>query len=113
MHELPIVQNIVQMAEEYARQGDATQVKYIVFEVGEMTGVVPRYLHHYFPDVSKGTIVEGAELRIEEVKAIGWCRECGTNFHIHENEKRCPHCAAENYEIFQGNKLLMKQVAFI
>lgn len=112
MHELSIVQSLVSMADSYARQNGAKSVKYITLEIGGLTGVIPRYVSDYYPDVCQGTLLEGSELKIEEVAPAAFCRECGATFPPAEHDAKCPACGAQNYEVIEGDKLILKELAF-
>lgn len=112
MHELSIVQSLVTMADGYARENNAKSVKYLVLEIGQMTGVIPRYVADYYGDVCQGTLLEGSELRIEEVAPLAFCRECGNTFSPTEQGQPCPACGQSNSEIIVGDKLLLKEMAF-
>ena len=112
MHELSVVQSFVEIADRAARTNGAKRVKYVTLEVGEMTGVIPKYMLDYYPDVCEGTLLEGSELRIEEVKALAFCKGCGNTYSPVEHD-RCPACAGTKREIIQGNSLMLKELAFI
>lgn len=113
MHELSIVQSLVTMAQDYARQNDARCVKYIVLEIGGLTGVIPHYVSDYYPEVCVGTLLEGSVLKIEETPPLIFCRACGNIYSPDENGRmRCPACSAEDGEVVQGDKLLLKEMAF-
>lgn len=114
MHELSIVQSLVGMAEESAKSVNAQKVGFIVFQIGGMTGVEPRYITEYYPDVCAGTLLEGSEIRIETVTPLVFCRECGNSYELPDDKHlSCPKCGAENYEVLEGNKLLLKEIGFV
>ena len=114
MHELSIVQSLVKMADYSARSNNAQKVKFIVFEVGGMTGVEPRYVREYYPEVCARTLLEGSEIRIEEVTPLVFCRECGNSYELPDDQHlSCPKCGAENYEVLEGNKLILKEIGFV
>ena len=113
MHELSIVKGFVKMAEQYALENNAREVKLVTLEIGKLTGVVPHYVKDYYKDLIMGTVLEDSELTIEEVDGLLFCRECGTTYEPNESDLKCPHCSSQNYEILQGNKLLLKEIGFI
>lgn len=114
MHELTIVQSFVDMADrcikDAAEPGD--EVAYVTMLVGEMTGVEPKYVFDYYPDVAKGTLLEGVELKVEIENAEVFCRECGNTYHLEPDEAPCPKCGKSNYEILSGDKLMLKEIGF-
>ena len=112
MHELGVVQYLVSMAEDYARD-EKKKVAYLLVEIGEMTGIIPKYVKSYYPDCIEGTLLEGSDIKIEEAQALAFCRKCGNTFNPGQTKERCPACHAHNYEVVDGKQFLLKQIAFI
>ena len=118
MHELPVVQSIVQTSVDFLTEQNIDNAKFVTLIIGEHTGVIPRYVRMYYDDVCKGTILEGTELRIEEKPTEYFCRECGNVFetgpdsHQHLTEVNCPNCQSEDLEVISGNELLIKEIGY-
>ena len=74
MHELAIAESIVAIAERHAPGRRVTRVE---VAVGHLRQVVPAALEFAFELVAQGSMLEGAELALEEVPAAGRCRTCG------------------------------------
>lgn len=113
MHELSVVQAFAQLAESYASQYPDEKVAYVTLQIGEMTGVIPKYVRSYYPDVVAGTILEGSEVRIEEEPALAFCRDCGNTFQPKQRNDPCTRCLGLNYEIIEGDKILLKDIGFV
>lgn len=112
MHELGVVEAFVRMAEGYAVQHPDEKVAYVTLLVGEMTGVIPKYVRDYYPDVTEGTRLEGSEVRIEEEPALAFCKICGNTFHPEGLNDPCTKCLGLDYDIIEGDKLLLKEIGF-
>ena len=113
MHELSIVESMVKTADSFAKEREIKSVSYITVQIGALTGVIPHYLTMYYADVSKGTVLEGSELKIEEVAAEAFCRSCGEVFDPTNETHCCPACGADNYELLHGKELTIKEMAFL
>jgi len=113
MHELGIMQNIVEIAQDYARRSNAEKVLKIVLEVGKLSGVVPEALEFCFSVCTKGTLLEGAELEIERVASLGVCKECGEKFDLVDNDFSCPICKGKNWNMISGRELIIKELGVI
>ena len=111
MHEMSVVINTVNMAEEYARKNGATKILKIVLEIGEFNSVVPEYIRYFFPDVVEGTMLEGAELEIETVVGMARCRNCGNEYPWKQSGYRCPVCKSEECSIISGRDFVIKEIA--
>jgi hydrogenase nickel incorporation protein HypA/HybF len=110
MHEMSIVVSFVKTVEEYAVKNNAAKVLKVVLQVGEISGVEPRYLREFYPDVVEGTILEGSELVIEMVEAIVFCTECAATYNPTKTDMKCPECASEQCDVIDGRGLLIKEI---
>jgi hydrogenase nickel incorporation protein HypA/HybF len=107
MHELSIAQNIVELAADEAGKAGAVRVVSITLSLGDLSGVVDEQLRFCFPIVAQGTIVEGAELRVERVAGVGYCRRCDDTFDLPSLLVPCPRCGEYTHEIRAGQELLV------
>ena len=112
MHELSIVENIVNTTLQFTGQHQIEKVGFLTVQVGKLTGVEPPYLQMYYGDLTKGSALEGSELRIEEVDPEAFCRCCGEVFNPEEAERICPGCGMSDYEILHGKELTIKELGF-
>jgi hydrogenase nickel incorporation protein HypA/HybF len=73
MHEMALAEGILDIALDYAKQNDAKKINEIGLLIGEMSGVEIESLTFSFDMIVKGTIAEGAELKIKHVPLMGKC----------------------------------------
>jgi hydrogenase nickel incorporation protein HypA/HybF len=104
MHELSIAEALVSIATRHAagRRVTAVEVK-----VGHLRQVVPSALEFAFELVAVGTVVEKAELRLEEVPARGRCRSCDSDSAIDCFPMVCGRCGGLDLEVTAGEELLV------
>jgi hydrogenase nickel incorporation protein HypA/HybF len=102
MHELSIAESVVRIAERNARGRRVTAVE---LRVGHLRQVVPSALEFAFELVADGTLVAGAELRMEEVPAAGECRSCGRETPLPGFPLVCRHCGGFDVEVTRGEEL--------
>lgn len=110
MHELSIAQSVVEIACRHAtsRRGTGStgaRVTKVELKVGYLRQVVPTALAFSFELVSQGTPVEGAELEIDAVPAVGVCRACGAETRLEHFPLQCGACAGFDLEIVSGEEL--------
>jgi hydrogenase nickel incorporation protein HypA/HybF len=74
MHELSVAAAIARIA---ARHAGGRRVTAVEVRVGHLRQVVPDSLTFAFELLAEGTVLEGAELRLEPVAPAGRCRACG------------------------------------
>jgi hydrogenase nickel incorporation protein HypA/HybF len=104
MHELSIAESVVRIASDHAA---GRQVYRVELRVGHLRQVVPSALEFAFELVAQGTPLEGAELVIEDVPAVGLCRACGVESEMSDFPLACARCGALDLEVLAGEELLV------
>jgi hydrogenase nickel incorporation protein HypA/HybF len=104
MHELSIAEAIVAVAERHAA---GRTVQAVDVRVGHLRQVVPGALEFAFELTAKGTCLEGAELRVEQVTAAGSCRACGAESVLEGFPLTCAACGGLDVEVTAGEELLV------
>ena len=107
MHELGITENIVAIAVEYA---DGLPVQQITLEIGQLSAVMPDAIRFCFDVCCRGTVLEGATLKIIEVPGLGRCRHCRTEMSLTQPFGICDRCNSVEIEIIQGEELKIKEM---
>ena len=110
MHEMSIVVSFVKMAEDFAVKNNAEKVVKVVLQLGEISGIEPRYLHEFYPSVIEGTILEGSELVIETIEASVFCTNCATTYNPTKSDLKCPACGSEKCDVIDGRGLYIKEI---
>ncbi len=106
MHELSIVCSIVELASQAAEGG---VVRRVTIEIGKLSGVEPAAIAFCFPEVARGTPVEGAALDIREVDAEARCDDCGAEFPTPDMLSACP-CGSLQFKRLRGEELNVKSI---
>lgn len=92
MHEMALAEGILDIALDYAKQNHAKKIHEVGLLIGEMSGVEQESLRFSFAMLVKGTIAEGAVLKVKNVPLIGKCSKCGKKFHVDHYDFWCPEC---------------------
>ena len=111
MHELGIVFYIIRDVKEVAAQNGVSHVSKVVMNIGEVSTVVPEYLTDCWRwAAAKEPLLEGAELAIEMIPAINFCRDCGEQYSAIEHGRTCPKCGSGSTHLLQGNEFIIKEI---
>ena len=106
MHELSLVQGIVEQAVNAAAQSRAARVVAVRLRVGRLSGVDPGALVSSYEVASRETILEGSRLDIVDVPLVVWCAYCLREVELPGVQRlRCPTCDTLCGEIRQGKEL--------
>ena len=105
MHEVGLMQSALALAVEQTESQGLSKIHKISLNVGELSGVVPEALEFAFEFVSAGTPAEGAQLTLNTVHTLCYCRHCRREFHPMSWIYKCPHCNRLSSDIREGKDL--------
>jgi hydrogenase nickel incorporation protein HypA/HybF len=79
MHEISIIESVLEIAEEEARRAGASSIKLIKLRVGEFAAIAREALEFAFDVARQGTLAENARLAIETAPMVVHCVVCETD----------------------------------
>lgn len=94
MHELSLAGGILGIVEAAAQRESFARVRQLHLCVPALAGVEVEALRFALQAVAPGTVIEGAELVIDEPAARARCAACGGMTEVREQARPCPHCGA-------------------
>lgn len=107
MHELSIVQGVVEICEQHA---GGRPVLEVTLEIGDLSGVVPEALEFCFEAATRDTLLEGARLVIDRIPATGHCGVCGAVSGMKTYFDPCPCCGAPALTLRTGEEMRVKDL---
>ena len=110
MHELGVLNSMVHTIERIVKEQNVTEVSKLVIEVGELSGMVPRYLEQSWPAASYKTFMENTQLELIVIPGIVKCKECGRVFNAVYSDLCCPECDGRAMEILEGDDMIIKEI---
>lgn len=107
MHELGIIQRVLEIAEEHATREGATAIREIGLRVGALGGVEPQALKFAFEASKVGTLAQQAVLNIQWLPLMAFCEECEVEFEVDSpySIARCPICHEPTANLEKGQEL--------
>ena len=111
MHELGVVFYVIDECEKIANENKVKHVNSVTIELGTVSGVIDKYLVDCWNwAVNKHEIMTNCELKIEKIKAITHCEDCGEDYNTIVYGKTCPFCKSSNTYLLQGNEFTIKEM---
>jgi hydrogenase nickel incorporation protein HypA/HybF len=106
MHELSIAMSIIEMAEEQSELHGNAKVTAVHLKLGPLSGVVKIALENAFSLAREGTILENANLIVEQVPIVARCPKCAADRTLPTMQSFiCPVCETPLSEIIHGREL--------
>ncbi|HYB40367.1 MAG TPA: hydrogenase maturation nickel metallochaperone HypA [Candidatus Methylomirabilis sp.] len=106
MHELGIVQRVIEIA---AEASGGARVTRIVLEIGKLSAILPDAVRFAFDLATPDTVAEGAVLEIIETPGRASCRSCRAQLVLDRPYGRCA-CGETDLEWLSGDELRIKQM---
>jgi hydrogenase nickel incorporation protein HypA/HybF len=112
MHEISIMQSILDIAIEHASANNANIIKKINLRIGELSGIVPEWMQSYFEMLSSGTIAAKAEVIVQWVPAVIKCRECGKEYRLTKEDPGflCLGCGSTKVDLISGREYFIESI---
>ncbi|RLI11189.1 hydrogenase maturation nickel metallochaperone HypA [Candidatus Bathyarchaeota archaeon] len=119
MHEYSVAKRLFDLALKAALQYGAERVLEVRVVIGELSLVRHEQLAFWFKELSRGTVLEGAELAIEAEPGEIACPACGYRgpisladdpaYHLALPTLRCPECGARA-RVVRGRDCVLKSI---
>lgn len=116
MHELSVTESLLQVVLRHAGAGGAVRVVSVSVRIGALSDLVNEWMQRYFDYLSKGTIAEGARIRIERIPVTFRCDACGDRFPADPRSReaiRCPRCASEALTLATGRECFVEGIEVV
>lgn len=111
MHELSLVQSILEKVIEIAQEHGGFPVQTVCIRIGKLKQVVPELLRDAFDIAKQGTLAESAVFEWEEIPAEVRCRNCSHEYEPREIFWVCPACNSFGGELLQGDELILASIS--
>lgn len=113
MHEISVLKQAVDIAEQTAIENNIPRIACLTLEVGELSGYLPVFFHKYYPVVIENrSVFEDSELKIISVAGEALCKECNAMYNVMREEGRCPKCGSRNKTILGGQEFRIKEIYY-
>jgi hydrogenase nickel incorporation protein HypA/HybF len=110
MHELSIVKNIIEIVAMEAIKSGSDRVTEVQLEIGQLSGVEFESLEFALKNLTRGTVIESAEIYIDKPEGIARCRNCSNEFAIKNFIGSCNICSSFDLDIIKGRELRVKSI---
>lgn len=109
MHELSLMQSVMDIVKESAAQNSIQQVGKVKLVVGRFSMAMPDSLQFAFEVISATEpLFQGAVLEIENRPIICRCQQCGLEIEIADEYRFvCSGCGSGKVDIIQGQELYL------
>jgi hydrogenase nickel incorporation protein HypA/HybF len=113
MHELAVTESILNIVLKHAESNGVAKVVGINLRIGELSDLQNKWIQRYFDYLSKGTLADGAILKIERTPIVFQCQSCHREFHGSfgpGKDVSCPKCGSTSVTLIGGREYFIKNI---
>ena len=119
MHEFSISSEIVRTVLDTVEKSNGKKVFSIQLEMGELTLLNAEQVTYWIQELFKGTMAEGARIKVKTIKAQLQCNSCGYKGRNISKEKDifrhfvpliCPKCGSLEIKVEKGRECILRKI---
>jgi hydrogenase nickel incorporation protein HypA/HybF len=119
MHEFSISSEIVSTVLDTAEKNHGKKVVLIQLEIGELTLLNLEQVTFWIQELLKGSVAEGAKIKVKIIKARISCEACGYEGENSSDQKdlfhhliplSCPKCGSIQIQVEKGRECTLKKI---
>lgn len=110
MHELPMIQDVLNVALAEAAKAGAGRVTHAQLVIGPLSDVSAEAVRFYWEMLAQGTACAGARLTFEYPPARLTCKACGHTFDVNHGHRHCPVCASDQVQLLSGYEFYLESI---
>lgn len=110
MHEMGLCDALIKMIENIIADEDVTEVESVTLEIGELSGVIPRFMEECWEAVVARTPFEKTKLLMESIPGKLHCADCTHIFLADMNHLVCPSCQGIKLTPIGGTDMTLKEI---
>jgi hydrogenase nickel incorporation protein HypA/HybF len=105
MHELSVTKSILDILLKHAESNNVSRIVNVHLKIGELSELEGEWIQHYFDYLSKGTVAEGAVIKVKKIPVQFSCDRCSAIFTVDikkVEEIRCTDCGSSECTLQSG-----------
>lgn len=110
MHELPVTENLLDIAIQHAGKAGATRILSLNITIGALASIIDDSVQFYWDIISKDTIAEGAKLQFTRIPVEILCLDCNKNYTPQDGISSCPLCDGIHVKIISGQEFFLDSI---
>lgn len=110
MHEMSLMESVMDVVDDSARKQGFSRVTRLVLEIGVLSSVDEQSLRFAFDAIKDGSLAKGGALDIIRVPGQAFCMECGKTVAISARYDECPLCGGGRLQVTGGEEMRIKEL---
>ena len=112
MHEMSLMEGILQRAEAALAEYQVKKVNSITVKLSPLANIMPDAFAFAFEALTTGTVFDGSQLITQMLPLTAFCDQCQKKFEDTAIPPHCPSCGAVAKEILSGAEVYLASIDF-
>jgi hydrogenase nickel incorporation protein HypA/HybF len=113
MHEMSIIQQVVNTLDSELSVEEKQQVSNIILHLGELSNVQPILLENAFKAYQEASSAYvHTRLTVEQIPVVIHCDHCGEDSRVKQYIFKCNNCGKPSTNLKSGEELLIHKIEF-
>jgi hydrogenase nickel incorporation protein HypA/HybF len=110
MHELAVVESLLNLALTHAKRANAKRVVELNLVIGVLSGYMDDSIQFYWDALSRDTLCQGARLQFRHIPAVMTCQDCGHGYTMENELSPCPQCGSSRIIATAGDDFRLDSI---
>jgi hydrogenase nickel incorporation protein HypA/HybF len=110
MHELPVTENVLEIATKHALEADAIKVTVVNLTIGQLSSIIDDSVKFYWDMITENTICAGSKLNFTRIPAVFRCIKCGYEYGFSSESTACPECNNFPNKLISGEEFYVDSI---
>ncbi|UCD98803.1 MAG: hydrogenase maturation nickel metallochaperone HypA [Chloroflexota bacterium] len=110
MHELPVAENLLEIALRHAGKANASKITDLYLVIGQLSSIIDDSIQFYWEIIAKDTIAEGAILHFKRIPTKIQCLDCDHQYPPSDKTLACPICNSISVKIISGEEFFLEAI---
>lgn len=110
MHEFSIVNALLEMCEQNAKEHNMAKVTKVEIKIGKLSGVEPHLLESAFNTFKEDSMCANAEFLMYVQEVVIHCPSCDKELPIQNNVFECPICKNSDCRVVDGEDMYLMRL---
>jgi hydrogenase nickel incorporation protein HypA/HybF len=110
MHELPVTENILNIALRHAKDAGASRITDVYLVIGARSSIADDSVQFYWDILSKDTPAEGGQLHFRRIPTEMVCLSCSRRYAPEGEDLACPNCGGVSIKVVAGEEFYLEAI---
>lgn len=110
MHELAVTESILEIAQKYAQQAEASRVTDLYLVIGALSSIVDDSVQFYWDILTEESLCAGSKLHFQRVPSQLMCLDCSNEYTLEAGLEPCPACGSAKVKVTAGDQFYLDSI---